>query len=157
MKRKFLGIISFLFVLAAVVGFPATAAAPGHEDRVNVNVAKGYRPVEPPDIGKLQELQPVEEGHKIEPMSAAGGYTTLYWQVNVFSCYISGGRVYIAVDGSWVGYVTRNGTFKVGKMRSGRYHRFYASDSYGYQTWGPSKKYIYSYWSWYKWSIACYS
>ncbi len=40
----------------------------------------------------------------------------------------SGGRIDIAIDGKYRGYVTKDGKFATGTVTRGRYHMFYAED-----------------------------
>lgn len=143
-------------VAAMALVIPAWASAaerPEAPPAVGPTFIAGERPTEPPDYENLPELKPVREGRGIEEQSS-NGKAKLYWKVSSFGC-ASGGRIYLAVDGKWKGYVTRNGKYLVTTISSCRYHKFYAEDWYQTVSWGPTSYWISCYAGSFIWTIYC--
>ncbi|MBI2838496.1 MAG: hypothetical protein HYX75_09285 [Acidobacteria bacterium] len=153
MKGRIFAWLPVLLVAAAILALPTEAAAPGKAVQVGANAyMAGARPIDPPDQS-LPELQPVKPGHEMIT-NTADGKTLIKWQIKSTWC-ISGGKVWLAIDGKWVGWAKKKGTYNVGYVKNGRYHSFYAEDQNSTVYWGTSTYYIYTYWSWFMWIIKC--
>ncbi|MEW6367964.1 MAG: hypothetical protein AB1714_25310 [Acidobacteriota bacterium] len=156
MTRRFFTLATVMLVAAAMLTLPATAAAPTKTmtSKANAIADRSGRPIEPPDFATLPELKPLTAAEERAIESSPQGKFSLYWNVRAFACAY-GGRIYIAVNNRWKGYVTRNGKYYVGRYTNGRYIKLYAEDYWDYTYWGPATYYIYSYWSKFTWKIIC--
>ncbi|MEW6364634.1 MAG: hypothetical protein AB1714_08335 [Acidobacteriota bacterium] len=156
MTRRLFALTTVMLVAAAMLTLPATAAAPTKEmtTKANAIADRAGRPSEPPDFAKLPELKPLTAAEVRTLENSPQGKFSLYWNVKAFRCAY-GGRIYLAVNNRWVGYVTRNGLFYVARYTNGRYYKLYAEDYWDYTYWGPSTYYIYSYWTKFTWKIIC--
>jgi len=154
MKNRLLA-LHILVIVTVLMAWPAFAATPANVVDQTPNLEPGPAPAVPPESLNLRELKAVDDAAGAGVEAAMGRTTKVYWNVQGMAC-ANGTKIFIAIDGKWKGYVTRNGKFYVGTVKNCRNHSFYAKDEYGQTTWGPTSYYISCYYRSFTWSIYCY-
>lgn len=150
MRRKFFAAIPALLVIALVLSMPTSASAPtGHGSAKPATVVDQFAPPAPSQIKPLREATQAELNELNQNSPAS--WCKLYWRVNAYSC-VCGSRIDLWIGGTYMGYVTKTGTYYVGKAVNGYKYKFYARDS-GYCTYW-SKKYYINYTK-FTWTIYC--
>ncbi len=149
MTRKVL-LFSALIAVTLVLTLPTIASSPVGQGSAKAMALADRSavpaPVAPDQVRWLKEVGPDDM-----KQDSADSWCKLYWKVKAYNC-VCGSRIDLWIGGTYMGSVTKTGTYYVGKAVNGYKYKFYARDSGLCVYW--SKKYYINY-SKFTWTIFC--